>query len=85
MRWYRAEKHPVEIALFGVHLEGKSSRVADAVSGALLARHGRKAHEERRLLADMVEKGRAGEFGDVVGDLELAIGTCTLGMDQSDG
>ena len=78
-------ENPVHVSFLGVELNGKTTRVTGGVGRALLTTNGREANNSLGLLADLVEHVHAGEVSDVVGDLELAIGTGTLGMDNSLG
>ena len=70
----------VPVALLGVELHGEAADVALGVGRAALAGHGREAHEQRRLLADLGEDLGLGVAGDVVRDGERAEGARALGV-----
>ena len=58
-----------------------TARVTGSVGRSRLATHSGETEGGISLVADLAEERRTGEVGDVVGDLEVAVGTCTLGMD----
>ena len=70
----------IEVALVGVELQREPSGVANRVRIALFPGHRGEAGEHRGALADLGEKTRLGEPGDVLGDLEESVGTGALGM-----
>lgn len=54
--------------------------ITGSISGAQLATDGRKPDGDRSLLALLKDRS-ASDVGDVVGGLEVAMGTDTLGVD----
>lgn len=68
-------------AVFRVQLGRPAADVADRVGGALLAAHGRDAHQQPRLLANAAEELGVRQVRHVVEDLELAKGARGLGVD----
>jgi len=75
-------KHPVEVALLSLELNGKSTRIAGSVSGTALSTDRGEANGSTGLVTDLVEKGGASEVWDIVGDLEVTVGTGTFCMDD---
>ena len=78
-------EHPVPVALFGVELEGKPTRVTSTVGGALFATDCRETSKHLGFLADSLEHVRNGKITDVICDLEFTIGASTLGMHNTFG
>lgn len=76
---------PVPVALLGVELDGEPPGVAGTVRGALLAADRGEAGEQLGLLADALEHVDDGDVANVIGDLELAVGARTLGVDHTLG
>ena len=63
----------VPVALFGIKLDGKAAHVARQVGRALVARHGREAHEGRGLFAGALEDIGRADLGQAVVKLEMAM------------
>ena len=76
----RVVAHQVPVALLGVELDREAADVALGVGRAALAGHGREAHEQVGLLADLREDLRLGVLRDVVGDGEGAERAGALGV-----
>ncbi len=62
-----------------------TSRVSGTISRALLATNGREASDTWSLLADTSQHVNRGNVADIIGNLELAIGTGSLGVDNTLG
>ena len=73
----------IEVPLAGVELDGEAARVADGLGAAALVDDGGEAGDERGLDAGRAEEIGAGEVGDVVRDLEEALGACPPRVDNS--
>ena len=80
---YSAKKDPIEITLFGVQLEGKSSCISDTVCRASFTCDCRESSEERSLLAHLVKKIQTGDVRNIMSNLEFSECTRTFGMDKS--
>jgi hypothetical protein len=76
---------PVPVALLGAQLDGESAGVACGVCRARLAADGREAGGDGGLVADLAEEAGTADVRDVVRDLEDAVCTCPLGMDDALG
>ena len=63
----------VPVPFVGVELDGESANVARGVGGAALAEHRREPHEDRRLLACLGEHRGAGDVGQRLVTLEVAV------------
>lgn len=74
---------PVEVALLSLDLDSEATGVTGGISRARLASDSGEADGDGSTLSDLVEKSSAGEVGDVVGDLNEAVSTGTLGVDDS--
>jgi hypothetical protein len=74
---------PVPVTLLSVELAGKSSGVASTVRRALFTSDGGKADECLCLFANSLEHVDDSDITDIVGDLKLAVGACTLGVNYS--
>ena len=72
----------VPVALVGVELHREAADVAGGVGRAALAEDGREPHEHRRPLADLGEQRRAGELGERLGALEVAVRRRAAGVDD---
>ena len=70
----------VVVALFGVELDGEAPDVAEQVGGAATADGRGEAAEDLGALAHGAEELGLGEHGQVVGHLEVAVGTHALGV-----
>ena len=70
----------VPVALPGVELDGEATRVAEGLRAAALVDDGGEADDDRGLDARGAEEVGAGEVGDVVGDLEEALGAGAAGV-----
>ena len=75
----------VPVALLSVELDGETTGIAGSIGGTLLASDGGETGEERSALADTVQELGLGVLGDVVGDLEVTVGSSTLGVDNTLG
>ena len=62
----RVVSDQVPVAFLGIELDGKAADVALGICCAALARNGREADEEGRLLADFLKDFRLGVAADVV-------------------
>lgn len=80
---YSAEEHPIQIPFFSIQLESKSTSITDTVCKTSFPSDCGKARKERSLLANLVEKCSAGDFGDIMRNFKLSESTCTLGVDES--
>ena len=63
----------IPVAFLGVELHREAAHVAGQVGGALVARHGGEAHEDRHLLARPLEQVRRGDVGQGFRRLEIAM------------
>ncbi|CFP67595.1 Uncharacterised protein [Bordetella pertussis] len=75
----------VPVAFVGIELDGEATHVTFGVGRAALAGHGRKAQEQRRLLADFGEDPGARVAGNVMRDREGAIGARAFGVHHALG
>jgi hypothetical protein len=82
--WSVVSDH-VPVTLLSVELDGESTGIAGSICGTLLTSDSREASEERGALANAVQELGLGVLADVVGDLEVTMGTSTLGMDDTLG
>lgn len=71
--------------LFGVKLNGETTRITSRVWRALLSSNSGEAGNTVGLLANSTEHVHAGEIGHIMGNLEGAIGTSSLGMNYALG
>lgn len=76
---------PVDIALLGVELSCKATRITSSVRGTHLTTDGGETSKSTGLLADAIEESGLGEVGDIVSDLKVPKGTRSLGVDNSLG
>lgn len=60
-----------------------TSGVAGSVGGTRLTADGGEPHRDRSLGADLLEERRARQILDVMGDLEIPMGTRALGMNDA--
>ena len=74
--------HQVPVPLPGVEFDGKAAGVPDGFRGAALVDDCGEAGDDRRLHPRRPEQVGAGEVGDVVGDLEEALGGRAPGVDD---
>jgi len=74
-------KHPVPISLLGPQLDRKPTRIASSVGGSRLASNSREANCSSGLGANLLEEGCRGDVAQLVSDLEVTVGTSTLGVD----
>ena len=72
----------VPVALLGVELHGEAADVAGEVGRALAAGDGREPDEDRRLLALALEQVGAGDVGERLVVLEVAVGPVAAGVDD---
>ena len=63
----------VPVAFLGVELDREAAHVARQIGRALVAGDGREAHEDRRLLAGALEQIGAGDVGERLVILEIAM------------
>ena len=75
----------VPVALLGVELHREAAHVAGEVGRALVAGDGREAHEDRRLLARALEEVGAGDVGERLVGLEVAVGAEAAGVHDALG
>lgn len=68
--------------LSGVELDGEAAGVPEGFGAPPLVDDGGEAHDHRGLDARRAEEVSAGEVGDVVGDLEEALGAGSPGVDD---
>ena len=76
---------PVPVTLLGPELDGKTSRVTGSVRRAGLSSDGGKSDGSANFGANAGEKRVGGDIAQIVGDLKVAMGSSTLGMDLSQG
>ena len=72
----------VPVALLRVELHGEAAHVAGEVGRALVAGDGREADEDRRLLAGPLEQVGAGDVGQRLVVLEVAVRAEAAGVDH---
>jgi len=80
--WGVVSDHIV-VALFGVELNGEATRVARSIGRAELASDSRESEEKRSPLADRVEELGLSKLGNIVSNLEVAVGACALGVNDA--
>lgn len=73
----------IPVALLRANLDGETARIACRVGRTTLATDGREARGRARLVADLAEELGARQVRDVIGDLEDAVGSATLGVDDT--
>jgi hypothetical protein len=73
----------IVVAVLGVELDGESARVPLRVRRASFSADGREPGEDLRLLAYPGEEPGFGVPGDIGGDLEVAVGAASLGVDDA--
>ena len=73
----------IPVTLLSVELDGEASWVSLSISGALLATNGGEPSNNRSSLSDGVKELGLAVLGDVVGDLEVTMGSGALGVDDS--
>ena len=74
----RVVAHEVPVTLLGVELHGEAPRVAGCVGRPGLAAHRGEAKEAACLLTNLAEDGGLAVLGDVVGDLQVTMGSCRI-------
>jgi hypothetical protein len=75
--------HPVPITLFSVKLDRKSTRVAGRICRTLLSTNSRESCNTLGLFPNCVKHVNGRDVCYVVCNLKFAIGTSTLGVDNS--
>ena len=75
----------VPVTLLGVKLDGETARITGGVGRSLLTSDGGETSEQGSALANAVQELSLGELGDVVSDLEVSVGSSTLGVDNTLG
>jgi hypothetical protein len=76
---------PVPVTFFSLKLNGKASRIASGISGTGLSTYGRESDGGANLLPSSLEEGLRSDVAEVMGNLEVSMGTCTLGVDDTLG
>lgn len=79
----RVVKHPVKVTLVGIELHRPSTHITGGIRGARLTGHLRHTQQHVRFLADGVEEAGTGEVRAVMGHLEGAERTSSLGVDDT--
>lgn len=74
---------PVKVTLGSPDLDSKATRITGGVCGTRLASDGGEADGSSGLVAYGAEEGSAGKVRDVVSDLNVSVGSGTLGMNDS--
>jgi len=74
---------PVKIAFIGADLDGKPTGIAGSVRRTRLGTDCGETNGSTGSLANFLEEGGAGEVGDVVRHLKVAMRASTLSMDLS--
>jgi|SRR5579863_3875320 len=72
---------PVKIAFVGADLDGKATGIAGSVRRTRLATDCRETNGSTGSVADLFEEGGAGEVGNVVRHLKVAMRASTLSVD----
>jgi len=75
----------IVVAFFCVELNGKASGISNAVSRSSLTSDSRESQEERGSLSDRIQELSLCEFSNIVSHFEVAVGTGSLGVDDSLG
>jgi hypothetical protein len=78
-------KDPILVALGGLELDSPSTEIADGVGGASCWPYGRYASEKLCAFTNTSEEIGISEIGEVMGDLEVAMGTGSFGVDDPFG
>src|SRR5690349_16490171 len=73
----------IKIALIGIELDRKTSRIAHGVGGSAFAKDDREAHENRRALARLGEQRRSGIFLQRFVAFEISMRSRTARMDHA--
>jgi hypothetical protein len=64
----------IPVTLFGVELDGETTRITFSICRTLLTSNSGKARENGSSLANLVQKFGLAKFGHIVSDLEVTVG-----------
>ena len=76
-------EHPIEVTLLSPDLDSETTRVTSGISRSGLTTDSGEADSCTGLGANFFEEAGTGEVTDVVGNLEVTVGTSTLGVDDT--
>jgi hypothetical protein len=80
---YNMISNNVVVSLLGEELDRKASDISNGISTALLTTGSTETEENRRLLADAIEKFGGCEVGDVIHDFEFSPSSSSFGVNDS--
>lgn len=75
--------HHIEVTLLRVELHSKATRVTIGIRSASLSSHRAESQEHGSPLADLVQERGLAVLGDVLGNLEEAMGSSPLRMNHT--
>ena len=78
-------EHPIPVTLIGPQLNGKATGVASSIGRTRFASDSRETDSGANPLTDRAQKRLRGDVAQIVSDLEVSMGTSTLGVDLHDG
>jgi hypothetical protein len=81
----RVETNHVPVTPVGLVLDSETSGVSSSVGRASLTTNGRKSHGGGAFVANLLEGLGVCDVGDVIGHLKVAMGSSSVGMDDSLG
>ena len=72
---------PIEVTFLCPDFNGEATGITSSVCRAILASNSGETDGGANLLADLLEERLRGDIAQVVGDLEVAMGTSSFGVD----
>lgn len=74
-------EHPIPVTFLSPELDGETTRVTSGIGRARFTTDSGETGSDANLLADTLEEGLGSDVAQVVSDLEVAVGTGSLGVD----
>lgn len=74
-------EHPIPITFLSPELESEPTRVTSGIGRAGFTTDGGDTSSDANLLADALEEGLGGDIAQIMSDLEVTVGTGSLGVD----
>ena len=75
----------IPVTFFGVKFDCKSSWISIGIGSSSFSCDSGESSENWSFLSNGIEDFRLGVFGDIMGDFEVSMSSCSLGMDDSFG
>jgi len=73
-------KDPIPVSFLSSELDSKATGIARSVGRSILSSDSGEANCGTYAVADLMEEGLGGDVAQIMGDLEVAMGTSSLGM-----